>query len=139
MTETVAPVTVQTRKPVVIAPPLDGPNWLDANSCCDMTAHRMALNPLNGQLWAAERFAIDYVQLGPDGRMFAGDKAKPESYPYFGADIHAVADGPVVAVVDGLPEQVAGQDPDRSAARPVRRQPHRAGHRRRQLRASTRT
>ena len=63
MTETVAPVTVQTRKPVVIAPPLVGPNWLDANSCCDMGAHRMALNPLNGQLWAAERFAIDYVQL----------------------------------------------------------------------------
>jgi len=33
------------------------------------------------------------------------------NYPYFGADIHAVADGPVVAVVDGLPEQVAGKDP----------------------------
>jgi murein DD-endopeptidase MepM/ murein hydrolase activator NlpD len=43
--------------------------------------------------------------------MFAGDIAKPESYPYFGADIHAVADGPVVAVVDGLPEQVAGKNP----------------------------
>ena len=41
----VAPVTVPTRKPVVIAPPLDGPNWLDGDSCCDMTAHRMALNP----------------------------------------------------------------------------------------------
>ena len=37
MTETVAPVTVQTRKPAVIAPPLVGPNWLDGNSCCDMT------------------------------------------------------------------------------------------------------
>ena len=56
------------------------------------------MNPLNGELWAAERFAIDYVQLGPGGRMFAGDKTKPESYPYFGADIHAVADGPVVSV-----------------------------------------
>jgi hypothetical protein len=111
MTETVAPVTVQTRKPVVISPPLSGPNWLDANGCCDMTAHRMAMNPLNGQLWAAERFAIDYVQLGPDGRLFTGDQTKPESYPYFGADIHAVADGPVVAVVDGLPEQVAGKSP----------------------------
>ena len=111
MTETVGQVTVQTRKPVVIAPPLDGPNWLDGNSCCDMTAHRMAMNPLNGQLWAAERFAIDYVQLGPGGRMFAGDKTKPESYPYFGADIHAVADGPVVAVLDGLPEQVPGKSP----------------------------
>ncbi len=45
MIETVAPVSVQTRKPSVIAPPLVGPNWLDGNSCCDMTPHRMALNP----------------------------------------------------------------------------------------------
>ena len=111
MTETVAPVTVQTRKPAEIAPPLVGPNWVDANSCCDMTPHRMALNPLNGQLWAAERFAIDYVQLRPDNRLFNGDKTKPESYPGFGADIHAVADGPVVGVLDGLPEQVPGTNP----------------------------
>ena len=111
MTETVAPVTVQTRKPAVIAPPLAGPKWVDANSCCDMTPHRMALNPLNGQLWAAERFAIDYVQLLPDNRLFNGDKTKPESYPGFGAEIHAVADGPVVGVLDGLPEQIPGKSP----------------------------
>jgi len=30
---------------------------------------------------------------------------------YFGTDIHAVADGPVVSVLDGLPEQVPGQTP----------------------------
>ena len=111
MSETVAPVTVQTRKPVVISAPLYGPNWLDGSSCCDMTAHRTALNPINGQLWAAERFAVDYVQLGSDGRMFVGDKGKLESYPYFGADIHAVGDGPVVSAVDGLPEQVPGVSP----------------------------
>jgi hypothetical protein len=111
LTETVAPVSVQTRKPAVIAPPLVGPHWVDANSCCDMTPHRMALNPLDGQLWAAERFAIDYVQLLPDNRLFNGDKTKSESYPAFGADIHAVADGPVVGVVDGLPEQVPGASP----------------------------
>lgn len=107
----VAPVTVATQKPVVIAPPLDGPRWLDANSCCSMTAHRMAMNPINGKLWAAERFAIDYVQLNADGTIYSGDRSKPESYPYFGTDIHAVADGPVVAVLDGLPEQVAGKSP----------------------------
>jgi hypothetical protein len=111
MTETVGQVTVSTRKPVVIAPPLAGPNWLDGDSCCDMTAHRTAVNPINGQLYAAERFAIDYVQLGPEGRLFSGDKANLQSYPYFGADIHAVADGPVVAIVDGLPEQVPGKNP----------------------------
>ena len=107
----VAPVTVSTHEPAVISPPLDGPRWLDGNSCCDMTAHRMAMNPLNGNLWAAERFAIDYVQLSADGTVFTGDRSKLESYPFFGADIHAVADGPVVAVLDGLPEQVAGKNP----------------------------
>ncbi|HYO02829.1 MAG TPA: M23 family metallopeptidase [Mycobacterium sp.] len=107
----VAPVTVSTHQPVVISPPLTGPRWLDANSCCDMTAHRTAMNPLDGNLWAAERFAIDYLQLSADGTIVKGDQTKPESYPYFGADIHAVADGPVVTVLDGLPEQVAGKSP----------------------------
>ncbi|MDV3128508.1 M23 family metallopeptidase [Mycobacterium sp. 21AC1] len=111
MTENIAPVTVQTRKPASISPPLTGDRWLDVNSCCDMSAHRMALNPINGKLWAAERFAIDYLQLSPDGRIFTGDGAKVESYPFFGADIHAVADGPVVAVLDGLPEQTPGVTP----------------------------
>lgn len=111
VTETVAPVPVQTRKPVQIAAPLRGPKWLDGNSCCDMTPHRMALNPIDGQLWAAERFAIDYVQLDPKYRLISGPAGKLTSYPYYGADIHAVADGPVVAVLDGLPEQVPGQAP----------------------------
>ena len=112
MTEDVAPVTVSTREPATIAPPLDGPGWLDGNGCCDMTAHRMALNPLNGSLYAAERFAIDYVRLAPDGTVFRGDQTRTESYPYFGDEIHAVADGPVVSVLDGLPEQVPGRNPE---------------------------
>lgn len=111
LTETVAPVTVQTREPVVIAPPLRGPGWWDANGCCGMTAHRTAINPIDGELWGAERFAIDYVQLLPDGRLFTGDMKNPASFAYFGADVHAVADGPVVAVLDGLPEQVPGVNP----------------------------
>ncbi|OBG87096.1 peptidase M23 [Mycobacterium sp. E802] len=111
LTQPVAPVAVQTRKPVSISPPLSGDNWVNANGCCDMTPHRMALNPINGKVWAAERFAIDYVQLGGDGRLSTGDRAKVDSYPYFGAEIHAVADGPVVAVLDGLPEQVPGVTP----------------------------
>jgi Peptidase family M23 len=111
LTETVAPVDVQTREPVVIAPPLRGAQWWDANGCCGMTAHRMAINPIDGELWGAERFAIDYLQLQPDGRLLTGDIANLQSYPFFGADIHAVADGPVVAVLDGMPEQVPGVSP----------------------------
>ena len=111
MTIDIAPTDVESRKPVVISPPLWGPDWLDGDGCCGMSAHRRALNPIDGQLWAAERFAIDYVQLRPDGRLFSGDRAKLESYSYFGADIHAVSDGPVVGAVDGLPEQIPGASP----------------------------
>jgi hypothetical protein len=111
VTATMAPTTVQSRKPVVISPPLDGPNWVNGNGCCSMTLHRTAVGPINGQLLIGERFAIDYVQLTPDGRAFDGDKTKIEGYPYFGAGVHAVADGPVVAAVDGLPEQVTGTKP----------------------------
>ncbi|HUO38221.1 MAG TPA: M23 family metallopeptidase, partial [Mycobacterium sp.] len=111
ITETIAPTKVNATKPVIISPPLSGASWLNSDGCCGMSAHRMAVNPLNGQLWAAERYAIDFVQLTSDGRLFIGDKTKPESYPYFGADIRAVADGPVVAVVNNLPEQVPGTNP----------------------------
>lgn len=112
VTHAVADIAVQQRSPVAIAPPLRGPNWLDANGCCEMSPHRTALNPIDGALWVAERFAIDYLQLMSDRRLFTGNPAQVTSYPYFGADIHAVADGPVVAVVDGLPEQVPTSVPN---------------------------
>jgi murein DD-endopeptidase MepM/ murein hydrolase activator NlpD len=102
---------VQKRQPVAISPPLRGSNWVDGDGCCDTSAHRTALNPINGSLWGAERFAIDYVQLRPDGRLTAGAASTPQSFAYFGVDIHAVGDGPVVAVRDGLPEQVPGRNP----------------------------
>lgn len=111
MTETIAPTDVQAREPAVISSPLRGSNWLDGDGCCAMSAHRMALNPINGQLWGAERFAIDWVQLDEQNRLFTGPQDQTASYAYFGADIHAVADGPVVAVVDDLPEQVPGTNP----------------------------
>lgn len=111
MTETFAATQVDPRKPVTIASPLKGPRWVDANGCCGMSPHRTAINPLNGKRFGAERYAIDFVQLTPDGALFAGDEGKVQSYPGFGNDILAVADGPVVAVVDGLPEQPPGQAP----------------------------
>lgn len=107
----IAPVDVQPREPIVLRPPLTGPGWVDGGGCCGTSDHRTALNPVNGRLWAAERFAIDYVQLASDGRLVRGDASTLESFPYFGADIHAAGDGPVVSVLDGLPEQVPGRNP----------------------------
>ncbi|NMN97274.1 M23 family metallopeptidase [Nocardiaceae bacterium YC2-7] len=105
LVEQVATTKVDKKDPIVIKPPLDGPHWLDGDSCCEVQGHRGAANPINGQLFLAERFAIDYVQLNNDGYLYTGDKTKTESYAYFGTNVHAVADGKVVAVVDNLPEQ----------------------------------
>src|SRR4029453_7404275 len=58
-----------------------------------------------------ERFALDFVRSGPGGRLFTGDQAKLSSYAYFGAEIHAVADGVVTSAEDGAPEQVPGKLP----------------------------
>ena len=128
MTENVAPVTVQTRKPVVITPPLTGPKWLDVNGCCNMGPHRMTLKPINGQLWAAERFAIDYVQLGPDGRLFTGDRAKVGSYP---SSVPTSMPSRTVRS-SRLSTDFPSNPPvptRRTRARPVCGQPHRAGPR----------
>jgi len=107
----IAPVHIGDRKAVTVAPPLDGPNWVDANGCCDTTPHRLAANPINGKLWVAERFAIDYVQLDDAYRLFTGDPTKVDSYRYFGAEVHAVGSGKVVSVVDDLPEQTPTKSP----------------------------
>jgi hypothetical protein len=106
------PTAVGVRSAVVLAPPLQGSGWVVGNGCCaQITAHRGATLSINGTIHVAERFAIDFVQLNAANRLYTGDKTKLASYAYFGARVHAVADGIVVGTQDGLPEQVPGKLP----------------------------
>ncbi len=111
MTETIAPIQVTDQRPIVIGPPLEGSGWLDGNSCCEITAHRTAVNPINGGLHAPERFAIDYVRIEDDGLFLHGPADELASYQYYGANILAVGDGPIVSMRWDLPEQPPGKDP----------------------------
>jgi Peptidase family M23 len=111
LTETVASATVVTTPARRISPPLPGPGWLDGDSCCAVGGHRGAVSPIDGRLWAPERYAIDYVRLDDSGRMITGDPTAMASYPYVGTDVLAVADGPVVGLVGDLPEQTPGANP----------------------------
>jgi murein DD-endopeptidase MepM/ murein hydrolase activator NlpD len=111
LTATVAPTTVDRTPPARISPPLRGAGWLDGDSCCRLGAHRGAVSPIDGQLWAPERFAIDYVRTDAAGRMMTGPPTDIASYPYVGSDVFAVADGPVVGLVGDLPQQPPGVSP----------------------------
>ena len=97
---------VQARA-IEIAPPLFGPRWLVGS----VGEHRRTLNVINGQIYVAERFAIDFVQLDRQERLFAGPEAQLSSWAFFGAPIHAVANGTVVGLQDGLRDQVPGEPP----------------------------
>jgi hypothetical protein len=94
---------------IAIAPPLRGPGWLIGNGCCaEINPHRGAVIAINGSLYVPERFAIDFVQLDRENRLFTGPADKLSSYAYFGVPVYAVADGTVVAVEDGAPEETPG-------------------------------
>ena len=112
LTEKVGPVKVDRRNAVEIGPPLRGSNYLAADSCCDATRHTRAALPVNGQVWIAQRYAVDWEQLDADGRLYSGEKQDPKSYTIYGQEVLAVADGTVVEVVDGLSDQVPGTYPE---------------------------
>jgi Peptidase family M23 len=106
------PEQVSTQEAVVVAPPLEGDHWIVGNGCCaEITAHRGATLPIDGTIHVPERFAIDFVQLDNQGRLFNGPLADNKSYPYFGDKILSVAPGKVVATQDGLNEQTPGSLP----------------------------
>jgi murein DD-endopeptidase MepM/ murein hydrolase activator NlpD len=101
----------------VVDAPLAGDRWVAGGGCCfPPTQHRLATLPLNGAFHVPERFAIDFVQLDAEGRMYSGPRGDLSSYAYYGAPIYAAADGLVVGANDGLPDQTPpGVTPDISA------------------------
>ncbi len=110
---------VPQKSPRVIGPPVRGSRWDAAFGLSDRDNHRRSLVTNNGKTWLPDRFAIDWVQLGPDGRLFHGDASRNSNFYDYGADVLAVADGRVVNIVDGIPEN-AGLNHHRSVPMTVR-------------------
>ena len=97
-------LVVDAREPVVIAPPLRGENWFNANGCCDASAHRGSRWVVDGVRYVKpEMFAIDWVRLG-DGRLFRSDGSQVEQYFSYGAEVVSVAGGTVVYVKGDMPD-----------------------------------
>jgi murein DD-endopeptidase MepM/ murein hydrolase activator NlpD len=100
--------SVSTAKPIVIGPPLRGENWLAANGPANTSPHRRAVMPIEGRLHDAQRFAIDWVKRDAAGRTFTGDEKDNKTHYAYGSEAIAVADSTVVAVKDGIPENIPG-------------------------------
>jgi hypothetical protein len=58
----------------------------------------------------AQRFAIDWMRLGPDARLFHGDAKSDDNFYGYGAEVLAVADARVSDLRDGLPDNVGATE-----------------------------
>jgi hypothetical protein len=105
ITQTGGTARVDVRPPVVLGPPVAGPRWVAVGSCCD-GPHRRAFQAINGELYLAQRFAIDFNRLDADYRITAGDPNLNRSSPTYEQPVLAVADAIVVAAVDQYPDQI---------------------------------
>jgi hypothetical protein len=103
------PLAVTRRAPVVVAPPLRGPNWIagDASHNGPDADHRRAAFLEGGHVWLAQRYAIDWVQYRSVNGVrttWSGPENKNSSYFCYNAPIYSVATGRVIEVMDGIPE-----------------------------------
>ena len=82
--------------------------WSATAAAQPINAHRGATLSIDGTAHAAERFAIDFVQLGDNSSLVQGDPTQNESFGYFGDEIYSAAPGKVVALQDDQPEGSPG-------------------------------
>jgi len=105
---TEAAIAVSKVKPPALGPPLRGGDWMAANGPSNTSIHRRALLPVAGHYHIAQRFAIDWLRVGAGGTTHTGDPKDNRNYHAYGSDVLAVADGVVVELKDGIPENVPG-------------------------------
>jgi len=107
------PVIPVVQEPAaVLRPPLRGPSWVAFNAFSNGSSpdHRRAFNAVDGRLHIAQRFAIDWMCLGPDGRLFHGDSKSNANFYGYGAEVLAVADAQVSDLQDSLPDNVGSNE-----------------------------
>ena len=106
-TETVLddfPVTVSKDLAPLLRSPFEGGSWFAGEGPSNDSDHRRTITAVDGQVNIAQRFAIDWVKVGPNGDSHHDGTTRNENWWGYGEPIHAVADGEVTKVVDGIPE-----------------------------------
>jgi Peptidase family M23 len=108
-TVTSAPMSLKCEAAMVLIPPFKGKGWVNGNGCCkEIGPHRFVTNSINGALRPTESFAIDWVRVDEQGRMFHDDPKDVKNWYDYGVDVLAVGPGTVVEVVRDVPDSTPG-------------------------------
>lgn len=106
MTITGGEVTVRKDlKPVVIGSPVRGPGWVVMETTEPTTHHFLMPVTINNMTTVDQRYAQDWFYIDPvTGNAASGNATLARNFLGYGKDLLAVADGTVVDVRDGVPE-----------------------------------
>jgi Peptidase family M23 len=105
-------VVVRQESTVVLNPPLRGDGWVALNGLGAPSHHRLSFLPRGGRAAVPQRYAIDWVRLGAEGKLSHDNAGEKKNYYSYGAEALAVADAMVEKTREGLPEMApfaAGQ------------------------------
>lgn len=85
-----------------LGPPFNGGIWLAGNGPANDSDHRRSITAIDGHIYSAERFAIDWIKVGPNGDSRHDGSTRNENWWGYGEPVLAVADGEITEVVDGI-------------------------------------
>jgi hypothetical protein len=101
--------TMLNQQPLaVLRAPIRGANWWAANGPSNTSDHRRAMMAINGQMRDGQRFAIDWIRFGEDGKLARRDGAANSDFYDYSQEVLAVADAVVAEVKDQIPENKPG-------------------------------
>ena len=97
---------VSRKAAAVISAPLGDGVWIAGNGPAGTSLHRRAAMLSGGLNRIPERFAIDWMKLGNDGKPWHDDPKINANWYSYGVAVLAAADGVVSSIKDGIPENV---------------------------------
>ncbi len=98
------PVAISQDSATILSPPFNGGIWLAGDGPVNSSNHRRSIFAIDGHIYSPERFAIDWVKVGPNGDSRHDGTAKNENWWGWGEAVLAVADGEITKVVDEFPD-----------------------------------
>jgi murein DD-endopeptidase len=97
-------VAVEQAPAPILGPPFNGGVWLAGDGPANDSGHRRGFLAIDGSVYSPERFAIDWVKVGPNGDTRHDGTSKNENWWGWGEPVLAVADGEITEVVDEFPD-----------------------------------
>lgn len=103
---TTSPILVNHLNLLMLQAPVKGDYWVAQGGLSNTSYHRRANMVIHGHDYFAQRYAIDFIQVNKNGLSHHDDPRKNENYYAYKQEIHAVADGIVISIQDGIQENV---------------------------------